>query len=230
MKIIQPEVHSNNQFLPGSADEFIEQNLGLARKVAWGFIRAASRDNRIKFDEDDFFSIAYIGLWKAYVKFDPTGRIGADGGQIKFSTLAVPIIKREIMKQTRDYAYTIRNKDRNSKERYPIDYLDCPINGEDSLTLGEVYQKICVDDYDQIIINDFLSQIQPNFRRFYNLITHGLSQATIAKMLGISQVSVCRMGKKLIELAEKYSRGERANETMKGYKVVARLEELSEVG
>lgn len=71
-----------NPHLPGTPDEFIEQNLGLARTVAWGFFKKARNNENIRFDKDDFMSIAYIGLIKAYQKF---GVSNIDGGEFRLN-------------------------------------------------------------------------------------------------------------------------------------------------
>lgn len=81
-----------NPYLPGSPDEFIEKNLGLAQSLAWKYFKS-SKDK----DIDDITSIAYYGLVKAYEGFDPTGKTGQDGGEVKFSTYAASMIKGYIM-------------------------------------------------------------------------------------------------------------------------------------
>jgi len=74
---------------------FIENNMKLAQSVAWKFI-PTTRTKGI--DDDDIFSMAYLGLVKAYIQFNPT-KFEKD---IKFSTYAVPKIKSEISNNLRD--------------------------------------------------------------------------------------------------------------------------------
>jgi len=133
-----------NEYLPGTPDEFIEKNMGLAQKIAWGWMKYVQRNEDIKFDIDDLLSIAYLGLIKAYQKFDPTKFSGMDGGEIKFSTYAVSMIKGEIQKWIRDKGHTIR-KSRDG-EIIPTDSLDRPLSDDEgkTQTLGD---KIQVEDF-----------------------------------------------------------------------------------
>jgi len=50
-----------NPYLDGTPEQFIENNLGLAHKVAWKWIPYVQRNENIKFDKDDLVSIAYMG-------------------------------------------------------------------------------------------------------------------------------------------------------------------------
>lgn len=81
-----------NPYLPGTPDEFIKANMGLAQSIAWKFFRGSK--NR---DIEEITSVAYVGLVKAYEGFDPTGHDGIDGGQIKFSSYAARTINGFIM-------------------------------------------------------------------------------------------------------------------------------------
>lgn len=91
-----------NPHLPGTPDEFIEANMGLAQSVAWRFIKGKK-----KADPDDILAIAYFGLVKAYSDFDPTKAEGMGGGEVKFSTYAVPKITGEIMRHLRDFTLPV---------------------------------------------------------------------------------------------------------------------------
>lgn len=73
---------SNNE--PLDLNEFIQNNAGLVVCVV----------NKLKPEQkfrDDYIQLGYIGLWKAYKKFDQS--LG-----YKFSTIAYTCIKREILK------------------------------------------------------------------------------------------------------------------------------------
>jgi len=203
----------NNPHLPGTADEFIENNLGLARKEAWRFIKWISRDEEIKFDKDDLLSIAYMGLVKAYQKFDPTRFTGKNGGQIKFSTYAVPMINRELRRHIRDLGHTVR-RSRDGRGINNIDSLDRELKDDEnsSQTIGDT---IKVESYEieyQAIINDFVLQLDPRLQKTYKLLTLGKTQGEIGKYLRLSQVQAGRMVNKLLDLAKQY--GERGNEDM----------------
>ena len=189
-----------NHHLPGTPDEFIEQNIGLARTVAWGFFKKARNNENIRFDKDDFMGIAYLGLIKAYQKFDPTRFSGINGEQIKFSTFAVPVIRGEIMKQTRDFGNMIRNREKV----VAVDSLDRPLTEGENKTLGDVVQIGSYDIEESVIVSDFLSQVGPRLQRVHKLRALGFRQREIGKIMGISQVQIGRMELYMLESARIY--------------------------
>ena len=85
-----------NPYLDGTPDEFIEKNLGLARHIAWKYVK--SRKDR---DPDDILSVANLGLVKAYQGFNPEGRTGQDGKEIAFASYAARTIHGFIMTSLR---------------------------------------------------------------------------------------------------------------------------------
>lgn len=194
-----------NPHLPGTPDEFIEQNLGLAHMVAWKFINKSRKNESIKFDKDDFVSIAYIGLIKAYQRFDPTKFTGTSGEPIKFSTYAMPTIRGEILRQTRDYGHTIRN--RIDDTLINVDSLDRFVSDDERVTLGEIVQTASYEIEEQVITNDFLNQISPRLREVYKLRAMDLSQGEAGKIVGVSQVSIGRMELYMFESARLYGQG-----------------------
>ena len=203
----------NNPHLPGTADEFIENNLGLAQKEAWRFIKWISRDEEIKFDKDDLLSIAYMGLVKAYQGYDPTRFTGENGGKIKFSTYAVPMIKGELRRHIRDLGHTVR-RHRDGTGINNIDSLDREIRDDES-SAQTVGDTINIESYEieyQAIVNDFVRQLDPKLQKTYKLLTLGKTQNEIGKCFGISQVQAWRMVNKLLDLAKQY--GEKGNEDM----------------
>lgn len=197
-----------NPHLPGSAEEFITANMGLAQNIAWKYYSAAKRDERIKFDQDDFLSIAYIGLIKAYRGFNPTKFKGVDGGEVKFSTYAVPTIRGEIWRQTRDNGYTIRKH--RFLEAANVDSLDRVINPNDAdrsiLVIDTIKEHDCIDE-NQVIANVFMSTLGPRLRKIYKLSCAGLNQEKIGKELGLTQVSVSRMIRYIEYAATNWSEG-----------------------
>ena len=194
-----------NPYLPGTPDEFIEQNLGLARSEAWKLIKRAKQNENIKFDEDDILGIAYEGLVKAYKGFDPTRFAGGNGGQVKFSTYAVPTISGLIRRHITDFGRTIR-KSRDGQGPDNIDSLDRLLNTDEDapITLGDAIQSDNHKTDEQVIINDFLSQVDPRSRKIYLLRALDYSQAEIGKIVGLSQVRVHRIESQLYDLAQKY--------------------------
>ena len=196
-----------NPHLPGTPDEYIATNMGLAHKIAWNFYSASLHDMTNTFDQDEYNSIAYEGLIKAYTRFDPTFFKGIDGN-IKFGTYAYSMVKGEIMRAQRNHAYTIRRK-RGDKRGFFVDSLDRTVSEkEGNMTLGEVADSGSYEIGHVEIINDFLSLVGPQPREVYRLESIGLSQQEIGRVMGLSQTSVSRMQVYFYQSAERYGRGE----------------------
>jgi len=192
-----------NPHLPGTPDEFIENNMKLANKVAWGFIKAANE--YIQFDKDDFLSIAYIGLIKAYQKFDPTRYSGIDGGSVKFSTYAVPMIRGAIMRQMRDRAYMIRTR---NGPHILVDSLDRPLDEGGKRTVLDLYNVKTFDNHDRLYLDDFAAQLKPKLKMIYDMrIGQKLTQKDIGEKLGYSQIWVSRLEAQIFKKAEEYGQG-----------------------
>ena len=197
-----------NPYLPGSLDDYIEANLGLARSEAWRFVKRLKRDENIKFDKDDILSIAYLGLLNAYKRFNPTKFTGVGGGEVKFSTYAIPMINGEIRRQIRDLGHTIKDR-RDGQCPKNIDSLDRSLNTDenDPITLKDAIQVDNHETDEQMIIGDFLGQVDPRSRKIYKLRALGYSQLEIGRLIGLSQVQVSRMESQLYDLARQYGEG-----------------------
>lgn len=197
-----------NPHIPGNPEEFIENNMGLAHDVGFKFFLYTQKDERIKYDQDDINSIAYIGLIKAYNKFDPAKFKNQDGEPVKFSTYAVPTIYGEIMRQVRDHGYTI--KKHRSLGVADTDSLDRTVWNESStpITLGEKVSGTEVIDEKSIVAKQFLSLMGPRIKRIYELRSKGLSQMEVAKIMRTSQVSIGRMENYMLDCAERWGKGE----------------------
>ena len=193
-----------NPHLPGTPDEFITQNLGLAHKVALAFTDYARKNDSIKFDEDDFVSIAYLGLIRAYQLFNPTGFTGTNGAPLKFSTYAVPMIRGAIMRHIRDLGHLIRNGGKS----VAVDSLNRPLpNDDNGKTLGDLALAGSYSIGDRVFLRDFLSTVGPRLQKVYRLWSQGLSQPEIGRILGVTQVTVSKMELYLIESARQYGLG-----------------------
>lgn len=154
-------------------------------------------------DEDEFRPYSYeFPIKVGYPKFDPTRFAGINGEQIKFSTFAVPVIRGEIMKQTRDFGNMIRSREKVVS----VDSLDRPVKEDENktTTLGELVQIGSYDIEESVIVSDFLSQVGPRLQRVHKLRALGLLQDDIGKILGLSQVSVGRMELYMLESARMY--------------------------
>lgn len=221
---------NQNPYLPGNPEEFIEKNMKLAQMVAWKFVNEVHK-NPTGFDMDDFLGIAYLGLVKAYQGFDPTGFTGENGGQIQFSTYAVPKIHGEIRRHLRDYNSMIRpyrlekemlrkaettalTKDEAERVEKSlaskcIDSLNRPIEIRDN-------EKLCVgdtliidhdNDFEKMVVKDFVNTLSKLQKVIYVLrAQYGLSQSEIGKVLHVSQVSVSRYEGSLMDAAREYGK------------------------
>lgn len=70
--------------------DLVEENPGLAHKVAWRFARAGYHWSDAAVSDEDVFGVAYLGLVKAVKGFD------LDLG-LRFSTYAIPVIQGTLL-------------------------------------------------------------------------------------------------------------------------------------
>jgi len=199
-------------------DEFIAENIGLARSCAEKF-----RNRGIEYDE--LFSAGCLGLVKAYDGFD------SERG-FKFSTYAVPVILGEIKRLFRDSGSVRVSRSLKEKARLCLKVkseLEARLGREPTVTelsdaLGiEVCEtsellNICappvsltsasdeeekqldipVDSgedaiQNKIAIDEVLNTLDETDRRLIRLrYFEGLTQAVTAQNLGLSQVQVSR--------------------------------------
>ncbi len=61
------------------------------------------------------------------------------------------------------------------------------------------------DDFEKIVIRDFVSKLDPISKKYYRLrMLYGMSQTKVAKRLGVTQVTISRWEKKILNQAKKY--------------------------
>jgi RNA polymerase sigma-B factor len=77
-------------------------NLNLARREAWRIQRSTG------IDYHTLESVAFEGLCKAAYRYDPDRPHPATGKSMKFSSLAVPTIRGELLHWVRDKTYAVR--------------------------------------------------------------------------------------------------------------------------
>lgn len=78
------------------------ENLNLARREAWRIQRSTG------IDYQTLESVAFEGLCKAAHRYDPTRPHPVTGKSMKFSSLAVPTIRGELLHWVRDKTYAVR--------------------------------------------------------------------------------------------------------------------------
>lgn len=159
----------------------VEENMGLAKMIAWKMYQKVGR----KYAFEDILSCAHLGLVKAAKRFD-------ESKGFKFSSYASITIEGEI-----------RNHIRNSKW----------YSGDRTKTF-EVADPISLDAFDDEELGPLINLIPQDFHGFekfklMDLITGTLNekeiklidlsffkvvkQKEIAKILGVTQVTVSRM-------------------------------------
>jgi RNA polymerase sporulation-specific sigma factor len=189
-------MYENNNILVeeasnGNAEKMeilINQNIGLIWSIVRKFIGRG-------YDTEDLYQIACIGFIKAIKRFDKSYKV-------KFSTYAVPYIFGEIKKFIRDDGLI---KVSRSIKELGFKVFTESINEED-------YDRKVSDGFDEqtkiidkITIEELIKNLNNRDKkiiklRFYNEKT----QMQVAKILGISQVQVSRIEKRILrELKEK---------------------------
>jgi RNA polymerase sigma-B factor len=93
----QAKIKLNKQQQDLAAD-----NLNLARREAWRIQRSTG------IDYQTLESVAFEGLCKAAYRYDPTMPHPVTGKSMKFSSLATPTIRGELLHWVRDRTYAVR--------------------------------------------------------------------------------------------------------------------------
>ena len=172
-------------------DLLFEENTGLIYSVAKRFLGRGV-------EMEDLFQIGSIGLLKAVDKFDMSY-------DVKFSTYAVPMIIGEIKRYLRDDG--ILKVSRSLKENHYRIYQGegTEISLMDKLPEKENRQEKVLD---RIFLEEILGTLEAKERRLiYMRYFQNMTQMEIAHELGVSQVQVSRMEKRILrslqESAEK---------------------------
>jgi RNA polymerase sporulation-specific sigma factor len=160
----------------------INQNIGLIWSIVKKFIGRG-------YETEDLYQIACIGFIKATKRFDKKYKV-------KFSTYAVPYIFGEIKKFIRD--------DGLIKISRSIKELGFKVFTE-SID-EEVYEKKVSDGFDEqtkiidkITIEELIKTLNTRDKQIINLRFYNeKTQIQVAKILGISQVQVSRIEKRIL--------------------------------
>ena len=190
--------------------QIVEENTGLI----WCIVkRFRGRGAEV----EDLFQIGSIGLLKAIDKFD----LSYD---VKFSTYAVPMISGEIkrflrddgmikvsrsLKETAGRANVCREKLRERTGREPtgaeVESLHKTIyqkDGREIQLLDKLEEREEREEklLDHMLLSQLLEQLEPQERRLiYLRYFADKTQTEVGKLMGISQVQVSRMEKKILE-------------------------------
>ncbi len=194
-------------------DELIQDNLGLVRKVArrWGK----------EGENEDVFQAGCIGLWKAVERYDP------DYGA-QFSTYAVSLILGEIRRHLRDTAATDRGRKMVERGRLIRSATDTlrqnlgrePAVGEVAEHLGLPVAELTLalevtagalpleaagagEDYawqEKAMLRASLAELEGRERELVRWrYFHDRTQRETGAGLGLSQVQVCRLEKRILD-------------------------------
>jgi RNA polymerase sigma factor (sigma-70 family) len=222
----------------GYKDEFIQENIKLAYKVANKYKSAVRHSSHINFE--DVISEAKIGLIKAFHNYDPSK---FDGMVTKFSTYAFPMIMGEIQRFLRDKGtslkiprslhFLVRQIIQNELLDLPASdiakELRCEVNKAElalkylhDSKIVYVDQAINLDegeasildtigkeqDLTQSHVSDFLNMLNPKEKEIMLLRMGDLTQNEIATEIGKSQVQVSRVQKRIGKKLKKFMEAE----------------------
>ena len=187
-------------------EQVVKDNLGLV----WSIVH---RFKNSYYDKEDLFQIGCIGLMKAINHFDPSYNV-------QFSTYAVPIIMGEIKRYFRDDG-TIKVsrslKELNIKVTKAKEILQAENNEEPTVEEVARYLEVDVHDVVEAIDSSYYptSLSEPIYEKIalememekldekekmiiYMRYQLDYNQEAIAQRLGISQVQVSRLEKKIV--------------------------------
>ena len=200
MELIQLSQNGDRE----AKNKLVENNIGLIRSVLRGFMNRG-------YEVDDLFQIGSIGLLKAIDKFDTSFNV-------KFSTYAVPMIVGEIKRFLRDdglIKVSRSLKQVAGQAKRAEDMLSKRLGREP--TIQEISEEINVEAeevvmalessyhpeeeiLDSIFLKEILNKLEPRDRQVIILrYFKDKTQTEVAKELGISQVQVSRIEKRIID-------------------------------
>lgn len=163
-------------------EELINQNIGLI----WGIVKRFIGKG---YETEDLYQIACMGFIKAIKRFDKKYNV-------KLSTYAVPYIFGEIKKFIRDDGLI---KISRNKKKLGFKVLMESINEENN----ERKVFIEIDEQnkivDKITIEELINSLNNREQKLIKLRFYGeKTQMQVAKILGISQVQVSRIEKRIL--------------------------------
>lgn len=120
-------------------EECVQSNNRLVHSVCQRYLAKAKANN---VDYDDMSSMGFIGLMKAYDKFDPASYQGTTGKGVKFSTYAVPKIIGEIQRFFREHDQGAKFSRVDKETGNKIAYLENQERGFMSRPLEEIAELL----------------------------------------------------------------------------------------
>ena len=165
--------------------QIVEENTGLV----WCIVRRfTGRGTEL----EDLFQIGTIGLLKAIDKFDLSY-------EVKFSTYAVPMISGEIKRFLRDdgmIKVSRSLKELSYKGYQAQEVLGRKLGREPSVTELAEYLDVSPD----LLLKELLTSLDKEERKLIYLRYFAeKTQTQVGKEMGISQVQVSRMEKKILK-------------------------------
>lgn len=160
----------------------VEDNLGLARKIAFQF----SRIYKDKYTYDEIESTAFLGLIEAAKNFD-------ESKGFKFSTYAMPVIAGRVKRMYRDDKWYFVKRG----VRHNMGSLNFVIDNENNTELQDILEdevNIEEDVTNKLLLKKLLALLNDRDRNIlYLYYFKKLKQREIAEIMHITQVSVYRI-------------------------------------
>ena len=190
-------------------EKLISDNMGLV----WSIVRRFEHRGH---EREELFQIGCIGLIKAIDKFETAY-------EVKFSTYAVPMIMGEIKRFLRDGSmmkvsrslkengWKIQKASDMLSQKYGRDATLQEISAEVGLSVEDIVELYLVDQVsdsgvqkteelvDHLLIEQLLGELDETEKELIELrYFQDMTQTQIAGRLGISQVQVSRMERKIL--------------------------------
>lgn len=166
----------------------VEDHLGLVKSAVW--LTNSAWKSHYTFEEVE--STGFIYLIKASEKFD-------EAYGCKFSTFAIPVIKRGILNSIRDdkSVFIKRGEKLNiSSLNTVIKDLETDVEVQDTLSDSIDYEDVIINN---ILVDKLLNRLTVRERRVVNLYYFdGITQVDISKSLNLSQAHISRILKESI--------------------------------
>ena len=225
-KVINGEVHTR--------ESIVVAHKGLVYRECHKLKAYAKRVGQ---DYEDIVSVGFIGLIKAFDRFD------GDTYEVRFATYAVPMIWGEIQRMLRDsgtgvyYPRTIKElgwkirkseleessvdviaeklETDRSKVIHALDFLcygvpgslDQPIRADESESSVADFVGK-PDDQTEILVGEFIDSLCERDKQIVEMLLDGQTQIVIGEKIGFTQVHVSRLIKKIGAKYIAYQKGE----------------------
>lgn len=175
----------------GNVNKLIEDNLNLVHSIVHKRMKHLGH----KYEYDDLFQVACIGLMRASERFKPELNL-------KFSTFAYPCIDGEILRHARDDSWYGRTREERKENNYPLS-----LNNNVKVD-GTKFQDLVTyentNEYDNLELHLLVDELPYPYNIVINeYFFNGATQAEIGEIVGLAQNTISKYVSDGLQLLKK---------------------------